>query len=301
MNDISYKQPLLLSLVCGLFVLVLVLLSMLGAGNTNPEVGQASASVALALAEPVISAEAYVVRFAGDPRPVIGRRVDKAVAPASLTKLMTAVVAAEKLAPADTAVLSAFDKRVEERRSPAAEGEAFGRDDLLRMALVMSANDAALALAARAGNPPGVISDASPLETFVGLMNAKAKILGMDATHFENPTGLDMPGHTASANDLARLAEYILARHPDLWAMTREQEATVETTEKKYTIASSNDLLKEFPALIGGKTGLTDNAKEALILLYPVAPDRTAIVVILRSDDRFGDGRKLLAWLEENF
>lgn len=301
MNDTSYKQPLLLSLICGLFVLALVLISVLGAGNTNPGAGQASASVAVSLTEPAISAEAYVVRFVGDPRPVIGRRVDKAVAPASLTKLMTAVIAAEKLDPADTAVLSAFDKGVEERRSPAREGEAFTRDDLLRMALVMSANDAALALAERTGNPPGTVSDATPLEIFTGLMNAKARILGMDATHFENPTGLDMPGHVASANDLARLAEYILVRHPDLWAMTREQKVTVETTEKKYTIASSNDLLKEFPALIGGKTGLTDNAKEALILLYPVAPDRTAIVVIMRSDDRFGDGRKLLTWLEENF
>ncbi|OGZ96390.1 MAG: hypothetical protein A2679_00010 [Candidatus Sungbacteria bacterium RIFCSPHIGHO2_01_FULL_54_26] len=303
MNQTEPQRTLLLSLLCGLCVAVLVFLSVRGQEARNNAVSAVeSAGAGLALVDPMISAEAYVVRLTGRERPIIGRRADKPLAPASLTKVMTAVVAAEKLAPADSGVMSAFAKNVEERKSTAQEGDTFLRDDLIRMTLVMSANDAALALAERVGQNAGFIGSVKHVAAFVAMMNAKAHILGMSATHFENPTGLDMPRHTASANDMARLAEYVLVRHPFLWAMSREQEAKAATTDgKRYAFVNSNDLVKEFPALVGGKTGLTDNAKEALLLLYPVEHDRTAIIVILRSDDRFGDGRKIIHWLEENF
>ncbi|MEK7542059.1 MAG: hypothetical protein AAB533_04375 [Patescibacteria group bacterium] len=300
MNDAAAKQKLLLPLLCGLFLSVAVLSSVVGEMPRGTPRGLAA--VAPAVSEPALSAEAYIVRFAGDTTPLLGRRIDKPTAPASLTKLMTAAVAAEKLSAADTGVLSAYAKEVEERRSPAKTGEEFSRDDLLRLSLVMSANDAALALAERVGEYASAFSSPERAAAFVRLMNAKARILGMEETHFENPTGLDAPGHLSTANDLARLAEYILRRHPRLWEMTRAEEVPVTALNHAvYTIATSNDLLREFPALIGGKTGLTDHAKEALLLLYPVAPNRTAIIVILRSEDRFGDGRKIIHWLEENF
>jgi D-alanyl-D-alanine carboxypeptidase len=71
--------------------------------------------------------------------------------------------------------------------------------------------------------------------------------------------------------------------------------------DRAYHIEATNQLLSEFPALRGGKTGLTDFAKGALILLYPVRPDRTAVIIILGSDDRFADGRNLIHWLESAF
>mgnify|MGYP001557890863 CR=1 FL=1 len=330
MNQTESKHALFVSLVCGLFIAVLILVSVYSSTKTDVTSATLSATAAVSLVEPDISAEAYVVRLVGSDTPLIGRRVDKPTAPASLTKVMTAVVASEKLSATDTGVMSLFAKNVEERKSSAKEGDEFLRDELIRMALVMSANDAVLALAERVAaevavpmptlpvlrhqSPgrdmnraaePQTISAAghgSGTALFVRMMNAKARILGMDHTHFENPTGLDMPRHFTTANDLARLAEYVLVRHPSLWAMSRAWEAQAETVQgKTYPLTNSNDLLKEFPALIGGKTGMTDNAKEALMLLYPVEPDQTAIVVILRSDDRFGDGRKILNWLEENF
>ena len=302
MNESPQQNILLIPLLCGLFAAVLVLLSLLGDEKQSVAPAMVSAALpALSLAEPLISAEAYIVRFAGSDTPLIGRRMDKPVAPASLTKIMTAVIAAEKLAPMDTGMMTAYAKNVEERKSNAKEGDEFLRDDLIRMALAVSANDAALALAEGTGWNTGAIGSLEQVAAFVQLMNTKARILGMTATHFENPTGLDMPRHLASARDLALLAEYVLARHPQFWAMTREPEAAVATTEQKtYALENSNDLLKEFPALIGGKTGLTDNAKEALLLLYPVKPNKIALIVILRSDDRFDDGRKIIQWLEAN-
>lgn len=311
MNESAPKQKFLVPLLSGLFVVALMFLSVLGNERSDARLA-AIAIAAVPLAEPALSAEAYIVRMTGEERPLIARRKDKALPPASLTKVMTAVVATERLGADDTAVLSPYAKAVEERKSPAKTGEIFSRDDFLRMTLAVSANDAALALAERSAAEIAAIAlrDTSTRSTasrdsvaaFVRLMNVKARILGMENTHFENPTGLDMPRHLASAADLSRLAEYVLLRHPQLWAMTRETESvTVSSAGAKYALLNSNELLKEFPALLGGKTGLTDNAKEALLLLYPVAPNRIAIAVILRSDDRFGDGRKIIRWLEENF
>ena len=300
MNEQKENFSLLIPMLCGLLVSFLTLLSVISESRSNTV--PAVAAIAASPTEPAISAEAYGVWIAGDERPLIGRRTDKPLAPASLTKIMTSAVAAEKLAPGDTAVISAYAKGVEERKSAAEQGKVFSRNALLQMALVMSANDAALALAERVGGDGGWLSSPERVAAFVRLMNAKARILGLDATHFENPTGLDMPRHVASAHDLATLAGYVLLRHPELWEMTRAPAAQGTATDGTSNIfENSNDLLKEFPGLRGGKTGRTDRAKDALLLLYPAAPDKTAIIVILRSDDRFGDGRKLIRWIEEKF
>lgn len=299
MNN-SQSSARLVSLLAGLAASILVLLSVLGREPQYSQLGAASLNPLRP--EPVLSAEAYLVGFMHHSEPLLSRRAWKRLAPASLTKLMTAAVALEKLGPTDTVTLSAEAAAVEERSSGAAKGETFGRDDLLRLALGASANDAAIALAEAAGIKQGAFDSNAGLEAFVWLMNAKAGILGMDDTNFVNPTGLDASGHYMSAVDLARIAEYILDRHPNLWEISREQAAAVSAAGgRRYIVENTNDLLKEFPAIRGGKTGFTDNAKGALLLLYPVPPDQTAIIVILKSDDRFGDGRKVIKWLEENF
>ncbi len=293
------ERSFLIPLICGLVASALIAFSILG--SREPRAGSSAlASVQASLSEPQLSAEAYVVRIIGEQTPLAERRAGKRLAPASLTKLMTAAIAAEKLDTGDKVIVSAGAKAVGERRSMVETGETLSRDDLLRLALVASANDAALALAEAVGAGAGSSSFPERIQTFVRLMNGKARILGLDNTRFENPTGLDAAGHYASASDLARLAEYLLYRHPDLWRMTRSSETTaVGASGTRYRMAATNELLGEFPAIRGGKTGFTGNAKEALLLLYPVKPGRTAIVVILKSEDRFGDGRKVIRWLEE--
>jgi D-alanyl-D-alanine carboxypeptidase (penicillin-binding protein 5/6) len=270
---------------------------------------------------PALDAEAYVVRFAGDVSapPLMAQRETKRVAPASLTKIMTVAVARRVLGPDDAVVFSSDAKAVENRRSGASAGEEFARDDVVRMALIESANDAAYALGEAAGARAGGGDFARRVALFVRMMNDRAQALGMRDTHFENPAGLDAPGHLTTADDLARLIDAALADDPELFAITRRSEATVFSREgKKHTMMSTNELLAEFPALEGGKTGFTDDARGALILLYPVrdtgsatphrpeglvalSRKRTAVIVILKSGDRFGDGRKIIGWLEDNF
>src|SRR3989344_6668964 len=105
MNQTEPQRTLLISMLCGLCVAVLVFLSVREQeASTNGVPSVESAGAGLALVDPMISAEAYVVRLTGRERPILGRRADKPLAPASLTKVMTAVVAAGKLAPGDSGV-----------------------------------------------------------------------------------------------------------------------------------------------------------------------------------------------------
>ncbi len=303
----EFFSPRLITLLCVLFLCVLILLSV----SEKKDQSVASAIVPLSPA-PALSSEAYLVRLSGEGAPLMAQRSGKRMAPASLTKIMTVFIARQVLAPDEKIVFSSEAKAVEEHRSDALAGEIFSRDDVVRMALMESANDAALALAEAVGAKAGKTGFGERIAFFVGLMNERAAGLAMADTHFENPVGLDAPGHTMSAEDLDRLAEYMLSRDPGLFAITADREAVVFSQEgKKHTIENTDDLLKEFPALAGGKTGFTDHAKGALLLLYPVRAaasrlvgtpqKKTAIIVILKSEDRFGDGRKIIQFLEQNF
>lgn len=332
-----WSLPRRIELIAGLVLGVLILLSLLGrdmsASDDASEKMQIAALASLAVPparprvpEPVLNAEAYFVRFADDPAPLLTRRAEKSLPPASLTKIMTVFAARQILAPDDVVLFSEEAKAVEEAKSDVSSGETFMRDDAVRLAMIPSVNDAALALAGAAGREAGEGDFANRIAFFVRFMNEQARVMGMRDTHFENPTGLDAPDHAASARDLAELAASVLARDPEIFTMSRDLKADIFSTDgKRHTIENTNDLLKEFPALVGGKTGMTDNAKGALILLYPVGikspeaaadapvahrasrgaypapPQRTIIIVLMKSDDRFGDGRKTIRWLEESF
>ncbi len=246
-----------------------------------------------------IDAESYMVRLVGEQAPLLSRRELKRMPPASLTKLMTAVVVREELKTSDLITFSQMAKEVDPTQSSAKAGESFLRDDTLKFVLIESANDAAYALAQavekkyRAAAIPTV---------FTNLMNKKAEQIGMADSHFQNSIGLDDPDHFMSAADMARLLEYIFQAHRGVLEISRVVEATVYSVDRQsHAIINTNDLLKEFPAILGSKTGFTDAAQGTLVMLYPVKPNRTAIIVIMGSHDRFGDGRKLIRWLENSF
>ncbi len=252
--------------------------------------------------EPDILAHSYLVQIIGDPTPLLERRGAKQMYPASITKILTSAIAREKLDPTTPVVFSSYAKAVGEKESPVPEGEAFMRDDAIRFALIESANDAAVALAESVGRAQGAFSFDDATALFVREANRKAKELGMLNSHFENPTGLDNNDHYTTAEDLFRLIRYIDEHHPEMWDFSRLMSADIASLSgRSYHIEATNELLAEFPALKGGKTGLTDNAKGTLILLYPVRQNRTAVIILLGSDNRFEDGRRLLKWLEQAF
>jgi D-alanyl-D-alanine carboxypeptidase (penicillin-binding protein 5/6) len=195
-----------------------------------------------------VQARSWIVANAADGTVLAKHDAGERVPIASITKLMTVLVALDHLRPGQTVTVSSFAASVGESTVDLRAGERITVLDLLKAALIQSANDAADALASAA-------SDGN-VERFVGWMNARARTLGLRDTHFARPDGLDAPGHVSSARDVLRLAEIAMHR-PVVREIVRERTDTIEGGRVLHTW---NDLLGVFPGLIGVKTGHTAGA-----------------------------------------
>ncbi len=294
----------LISLLALLFASILALISLQNqekssTGASNPKAGLVTAQVLPRELEPELSAQAFLVKIIGRGQPLLKRREWKPLPPASLTKLLTVLLAQKNLSQNAVLTISKTAKLVGEKQSSAKEGESFLLAQIIPLALLSSSNDAAMALAEEMGAKLGGRDPAEQQELFLEVMNIQAQAIGMEDSQFTNPTGLDAEGHRTSAQDLARLAEFIWVRQPNIWELSRQTVQEVISLQGTiYTAQSTNELLKEFPAILGGKTGFTDNAKGTLLMLYPLKTGEVAVIVILGSEDRFADGRKIIQWLE---
>jgi D-alanyl-D-alanine carboxypeptidase len=132
-----------------------------------------------------------------------------------------------------------------------------------------------------------------PVNAFVARMNAVGVERGLTNTMAVNPSGLDAPGMTSTAHDLARLAALVLA-DPILAPIVRTPEATIPSAYGTYPVKNTNELLG-MPGVIGVKTGTTDEAGQNLILAVDENNHRL-IIVVLGSTDRYADARALLAY-----
>ncbi len=196
---------------------------------------------------PPVQARAYVVLGRPDDAVLSSRAASARRPPASITKLMTVLVALKRVRLTDIVTVPPQAAAVGESSLFLRAGERITVRDLAIGALVPSANDAATALAAYAGG--GSVS------RFVALMNAEARSLGMHDTHFVNPHGLDAPGHVSSARDVVTLLTAAL-RVPFIRTWSTRQHATISGGR---VVESTDDLLDKLP-LVGAKTGHTDGA-----------------------------------------
>jgi serine-type D-Ala-D-Ala carboxypeptidase (penicillin-binding protein 5/6) len=204
---------------------------------------------------------------------------------ASITKLMTVLVTLEHAQLDDVVTVSRRAAAVGESSIDLAVGERLTVRDLIRAALIQSANDAANALAAHVGG--------GSIPRFVGLMNGKARRLGLTDTHFANPDGLDAPGHLSSARDVTLLAR-VAMRNP----FVAETVRTVETSAAGRRLVNWNDLLTTFPHLLGIKTGHTNGAGWSEVAAAR-GPGLTIYATLLGGATREGrneDLAELLAW-----
>ena len=202
---------------------------------------------------------------------------------ASITKLMTAVIARELISPSESIEVSISAQASEGIAGGFTAGELFIRDDLIKALILVSSNDAAVALAEKSG-----------MENFVLAMNTKAKTLGMNETFFIEPTGLSALNQ-ASAEDLRILARYIYDEHPDIFSYSRLREITIteSKTGRKRLLFNINEFAGRAD-FIGGKTGFTEEAGGNLLSIFSINSE-PIIIVILNSKDRFGDTLRLLA------
>ncbi|HEV2013381.1 MAG TPA: D-alanyl-D-alanine carboxypeptidase family protein [Candidatus Dormibacteraeota bacterium] len=204
---------------------------------------------------------------------------------ASLTKMMTAVVAAD-LAPLDT-VITVPDAaiQVEPNHMGISTGEKLTVRELLEGMLLDSGNDAAEAIAM------GIVDRA----TFVGFMNQKAAALHLKATHFTNPSGLDDADHYSSAYDLAVVGATLLEDYPDLQAIVGSKHVSIYATpqHKAFNPTNIDRLLWTYPGAIGLKPGYTGAAGYCLAAAA-TRNGRTILVVVLGSTQHFTDAATLL-------
>ena len=202
---------------------------------------------------------------------------------ASTTKIMTALVVCEQCNVLDRMRIPKEAVGIEGSSMYLQEGEVLTLQELLYGLMLSSGNDAAVALAIYCGGT---------VEGFVGLMNDKARILGLKDTHFENPNGLDAPGHYSTARDLAVLAAYAM-ENPIFYKTVSAK--TVRIGERSLT--NHNKLLWRVEGADGVKTGFTKAAGRILVS-SATRQGRRLIAVTIDDPDDWKDHAVLL---EEGF
>lgn len=174
---------------------------------------------------------------------------------ASTTKLMTVLVALQRTDLDDVFSATGYDPLPIESQIGLRPGERMSVRDLLRAALLPSANDAAAAVA---------VGTMGSTEAFVGEMNRRAKALGLKDTSFANPIGLDDPDNYSSAHDLAKLA--IALRRYEFFRRTVDlPSAVLRSGARNRTVLNRNTLVRRVDAVDGVKTGFTRQAGNVLV------------------------------------
>ncbi|WP_261301152.1 D-alanyl-D-alanine carboxypeptidase family protein [Paenibacillus andongensis] len=207
---------------------------------------------------------------------------------ASLTKIMTAIIAIEQGKLTDKVKVSknAFGK--EGSSIYLKLGEEMRLHDMLYGLMMRSGNDAATAIAEHIGGS---------VEGFVYLMNEKAKMLGMEHSHFTNPSGLDEgDGHRSSPNDMAKLTAYAL-KNPVFQDIVSTKIKKVPNPNEPwdYSWLNKNKMLSLFEGADGVKTGYTKLAKRCLVS-SATRGGQQLVVVTLNDPDDWGDHARLLQY-----
>ena len=225
-------------------------------------------------------ADAYLVKR--DGRVLWGAGENERHAPASLTKMMTALLVLEGGQLDQAAVVSRAAAREPGSRIGLRAGDQVRVRDLLAAAIMHSANDACRALADHGG------------PTFVARMNQRAARLGLKNTNFIDPCGHDRPGQYSTASDLARIAEVVM-NHPEYESFSRVREMTIKTVDgrRRFHLRNTNALIGHYSGVIGAKTGTTSRAGYCLIALAERNGVRV-LVVLLNSPRRWTVTPRLL-------
>src|SRR5712692_9276592 len=234
---------------------------------------------------PIHGRAAYLVDV--DSRVVLwAKDADTPRAPASLTKLMTAMVAIDDAASLDkVVVVDPAATTVEPSLMGLTTGERVTVRDLIYGLFLDSGNDAAEALAR------GIV----PRDRFIRQMNQKAKSIGLTETHFVNPSGLDAPGHGMSAHDIVHLAAYLDKYYPAVAAIAATKDIVIPATatHKAFYPHNLNRMLWTYPGVNGLKIRLTDNAGGCW-LATASRGGRHLVVVVLNDTGRSADDARVL-------
>jgi hypothetical protein len=259
------------------------------AGNVNPAAGapvQTHATPAPnvdALAIAVIDEQSGAVLYSRDPH--------RQLAPASVTKIFTALVALKYGDLRQNVTVQLDQSQLSDSTLMGINpGETYSLEDLLYGLMLPSGNDAALAIANAIGGS----------EThFVALMNEQTAALGLTDSHFVNPHGLDAPGHQTSAYDVAMAARYGMTHYPEFQRLAAARSWDV-TGSRSFTVYNLNRFLRSYAGADGVKIGYTDAAGRTIVASATRNGHRV-YVALLHCGDIVADTAPLFDWVFSSF
>lgn len=239
---------------------------------------------------PTLTAQAVLVQDLVTGQILYQKNIHQRFHPASVTKLMTALVAVEHFKPADVLIVPK-EALVSGSTMGLAVGENLTFRSLLYGMLLNSGNDAAYTIAF---NYPG------GLAVFVDKMNERVAQMKLADTHFDNPAGFDGGDHYSSAYDLAQIAQTAVS-NSQLAKIVATKETQILSWDKSrsHSLKNLNKLLA-VNGVIGIKTGSSQNAGENFIGLVE-KDEHKILTVVLASSDRFGETTSLIDWVFTNF
>jgi len=230
--------------------------------------------------------DALIAKDMNSKELIFSKDAQKINQPASLTKIMTATLAIESGRMNDVVTITKEMISVEPTKAGLRVGEKFYLRDLVKAAMVMSANDAAMAI--------GVYLGDGDVDKFANQMNQKAKKIGMRNTNFTNPCGFDIGNHYSTAQDLLAMSEYAIKNSTfNEMAKLKRHDFQAINTKKRYAAYTHNKLLNSYKYAVGIKTGYTQKAGPCLIARAKNG-NKDVLIVMLNSEQRWKNIKLIL-------
>ncbi len=245
---------------------------------------------------PEVSSHAAILVDASTGKIIYEKNPDKKLEPASITKIMTAIVALENAELSDIVATGKNPTLVEGTRIYLEEGEKLTLEQMLYALLLNSGNDAAVAIAEHVGGS---------VESFVDMMNNKAMEIGALNTTFVNPSGLSDEGHLSTARDIAMITRHAIQNFPEFCKIVATKTLNIpwQGNEWDRKLQNLNRLLWDYEGADGVKTGYTSSAGQTLVATA-TRNGWQLIAVLLKSQTRptlWNDAQSLLDYGFNNF
>jgi serine-type D-Ala-D-Ala carboxypeptidase (penicillin-binding protein 5/6) len=208
------------------------------------------------------AANSYAVIDTENGNVILEKSLSKRVPIASLTKIMTAIVALDLAEPSEYFIVSRKAARQIPTKIGVVAGEEMNTTELINALMLTSANDAAQVLSDGIDRKYGEA-------VFIRAMNEKANYIGLRNTHFINPQGFDGTDHYSSAEDLAILTAYAMTQYPLLAHIVSQDYAFIpgDVHHKQFDLYNWNGLLGVYPNVSGVKIGSTDEAGKTTVVV----------------------------------
>lgn len=240
--------------------------------------------------DPEVTAHAVLVQSLDDRFPYYHSNTTLLWPAASLTKLLTALVVVEDIGLDKKVEITEVATRTEGQAGGLKKGEVYLARDLVKIMLLTSSNDAAVAFQELVGGE----------NNFITLLNRKMRTIGIHDTVLFDGSGLSDLNQTTAA-DLLILLRYLIEKRPEILQWTRLTDILVQplNSDHSQSLSNINPFVNRL-AFLGGKTGTSEAAKQNLAALFSFRDERL-VIILLGSVDRVKDVDTILRWIDEAY